>query len=101
MGSQELPAEGGTYPSSIMISLLLLLGLATSSPVPKHQTRDTRGSSNLVLVTAREGHSLAESRQDIEDIEVPAGEAVDIFYRYGFFSLSVRVVPRDDHGSWS
>merc|ERR1712203_600986 len=28
------------------------------------------------------------------------GEAVDIFYRYGFFSLSVRVVPRDDHGSW-
>jgi hypothetical protein len=36
----------------------------------------------------------------VEDIKVPAGEAVDIFYRYGFFSLSVRVVPRDDHGSW-
>merc|ERR1712012_1512458 len=106
MGSQELPAGGDTYISSTMISLLLLLGLATSSPVPKPNqlqtrvSRETRGSSNLVLVQAREGHSLAESRQDIEDVDVPAGEAVDIFYRYGFFSLSVRVVPRDDHGSW-
>lgn len=23
-----------------------------------------------------------------------------MFYRYGFFSLSVRVVPRDDPGKW-
>lgn len=29
-----------------------------------------------------------------------SGEALDLFYRYGFFSLSVRVVPRDDSGSW-
>ena len=28
------------------------------------------------------------------------GGAVDMFYRYGFFSLSVRVVPRDDPGRW-
>ena len=28
------------------------------------------------------------------------GGAVDLFYRYGFFSLSVRVVPRDDPGKW-
>merc|ERR1712209_400660 len=81
-----------------MFSLLLLLGLATSSPVPAPQV--SRPSGNLVLVQAREGTSLAQSRQDIEDVYVPAGEAVDIFYRYGFFSLSVRVVPRDDHGSW-
>merc|ERR1711910_224026 len=54
----------------------------------------------LLLLQAREGQTLAESRQDFQDIDVPAGEAVDIFYRYGFFSLSVRVVPRDDHGSW-
>merc|ERR1711981_570289 len=74
----------------IMYFLLLLLGLATSSPVPQH-----------LRVQAREGQTLAQSRQDFqEDIDVPAGEAVDIFYRYGFFSLSVRVVPRDDHGSW-
>lgn len=54
----------------------------------------------MVLVGAGEG-PRAESRQSsVEDISVPAGEAVDIFYRYGFFSLSVRVVPRDDHGSW-
>ena len=31
---------------------------------------------------------------------VLAGGAIDLFYRYGFFSLSVRVVPRDDPGSW-
>ena len=28
------------------------------------------------------------------------GEALDLFYRFGFFSLSVRVVPRDDPGAW-
>jgi len=61
----------------------------------------------MVLVPASEtqgeGISRAVSRQSSlieDDIHVPAGEAVDIFYRYGFFSLSVRVVPRDDHGTW-
>merc|ERR1712215_573841 len=56
----------------------------------------------MVLVNTGEGSPRIESRQGsaVEDIQVPAGEAVDIFYRYGFFSLSVRVVPRDDHGSW-
>merc|ERR1711953_1464821 len=96
MGSLELPAD---KPSSNMYFLLLLLGLATSSPVPQ-LTRVTRQTSNLLLLQAREGQTLPESRQDIQDVQVPAGEAVDIFYRYGFFSLSVRVVPRDDHGSW-
>merc|ERR1712141_494158 len=96
MGSLELPAD---KPSSNMYFLLLLLGLATSSPVPQ-LTRVTRQTSNLLLLQAREGQTLAQSRQDFQDIDVPAGEAVDIFYRYGFFSLSVRVVPRDDHGSW-
>jgi len=52
------------------------------------------------MIRAREGNSQTQARQDFKDIDVPAGEAVDIFYRYGFFSLSVRVVPRDDHGSW-
>merc|ERR1712190_674724 len=82
--------------SNTMIVPLLLLGLAASSPLPRPRAQ----ANNLVLVQAREGHSLAQSRQDVEDVQVPAGEAVDIFYRYGFFSLSVRVVPRDDHGSW-
>ena len=37
----------------------------------------------MVLVGAGEG-PRAESRQSsVEDISVPAGEAVDIFYRYG------------------
>ena len=28
------------------------------------------------------------------------GGALDLFYRFGFYSLSVRVVPRDDPGAW-
>ncbi len=28
------------------------------------------------------------------------GQSLDLFYRFGFFSLSVRVVPRDDAGKW-
>jgi len=84
--------------SNMSIFVFLLLGLATSSPV----TRTRRQTNNLILVpTKGEGISHVQSRQGKEDdIEVPAGEAVDIFYRYGFFSLSVRVVPRDDHGKW-
>merc|ERR1719373_1256622 len=79
-----------------MIVPLLLLGLAASSPVDRH-TRQT----SMVLVRAGEGQRFESRRQsNVEDLVVPAGEAVDIFYRYGFFSLSVRVVPRDDHGSW-
>merc|ERR1712117_662694 len=93
MGSQEEPATRITLHT--MFTLLLLLGLATSSPIGR-STRQT----NMVLIRAREGQTQPQSRQDFEDIDVPAGEAVDIFYRYGFFSLSVRVVPRDDHGSW-
>lgn len=84
-----------------MYVLPLLFGLATSSPL----TRQTRQTSSMVLVPVEskgEGISRIQSRQGEvgSDIVVPAGEAVDIFYRYGFFSLSVRVVPRDDHGSW-
>merc|ERR1712173_459453 len=93
MGSQEQPATRITLHT--MFTLLLLLGLATSSPIG----RSTR-QSNMVMIRAREGNSQTQARQDFKDIDVPAGEAVDIFYRYGFFSLSVRVVPRDDHGSW-
>ena len=34
------------------------------------------------------------------NIFVTSGGSVDLYYRYGFFSLSVRVIPRDDAGSW-
>eukprot|EP00094_Tigriopus_californicus_P011084 TCALIF_10695-PA protein Name:"Similar to tsl Torso-like protein (Drosophila melanogaster)" AED:0.25 eAED:0.25 QI:0/0/0/0.75/1/1/4/0/382 len=38
--------------------------------------------------------------QNLNIDSLPVGEAVDLFYRFGFFSLSVRVVPRDDPGQW-
>merc|ERR1712018_235926 len=90
MGSLELPAD---KPSSNMYFLLLLLGLATSSPVPQ-LTRVTRQTNNLLLLQAREGQTLAQSRQDFEDIDVPAGEAVDIFYRYLLWTDSITTEPR-------
>ena len=37
---------------------------------------------------------------DFQTLWLFLGGAVDMFYRYGFFSLSVRVVPRDDPGKW-
>jgi len=49
---------------------------------------------------AREGIERAQPRQDTQLLDLPAGEALDLFYRFGFFSLSVRVVPRDDFGTW-
>lgn len=55
--------------------------------------------SELVLLDA--GLNPQSSRRSRSlDLDVPAGGAVDMFYRYGFFSLSVRVVPRDDPGKW-
>jgi len=55
--------------------------------------------SDLVLFDA--GLNPQQSRRSRSlDLDVPAGGAVDLFYRYGFFSLSVRVVPRDDAGKW-
>jgi len=29
-----------------------------------------------------------------------SGGALDLFYRFGFYSLSIRVVPREDPGTW-
>jgi len=44
--------------------------------------------------------SRAASGVDISTGSLPVGGAVDLYYRYGFFSLSVRVIPRDDPGTW-
>jgi len=55
--------------------------------------------SDLILLDAGLNPQTRKSRRLSLD-DVPAGGAVDMFYRYGFFSLSVRVVPRDDPGRW-
>jgi torso-like protein len=61
--------------------------------------------SDLILLDANLASSLRNDNRDgrrlnIDKFGVPSGGAIDLFYRYGFFSLSVRVVPRDDPGSW-
>jgi len=81
-----------------MLFIVFLLGSVSSSPVGLIRT--PRQSPNLVLVEAREGNQRTPPRQDTQQLDLPAGEALDLFYRFGFFSLSVRVVPRDDFGTW-
>jgi torso-like protein len=57
--------------------------------------------SDLVLLNKLYSPAAVAAAPQKESHEhIPVGEALDLFYRYGFFSLSVRVVPRDDTGSW-
>lgn len=73
------PASIGAIAQNIHSDLLLLdANLASNTP---NLSRDGR-------------------RINLDKFAVPSGGAIDLFYRYGFFSLSVRVVPRDDPGSW-
>lgn len=44
--------------------------------------------------------SRSHQKVDLSRLDVPTGGALDLFYRFGFYSLSVRVVPRDDPGTW-
>jgi hypothetical protein len=67
------------------IFLVLLLGSVTSSPVARTEvarvTAKRAVSPDLVLVAAREGISRAEPRQDTQQFNLPAGQALDLFYR--------------------
>ena len=71
----------------VRLCLVLLLGSVTSSPVLR---RDEEGamrvtkralSPDLILLPAREGISRPEPRQDTQDFNLPAGQALDLFYR--------------------
>lgn len=62
--------------------------------------RDIARNVRSELVNLDAGLNPQSKRSKGLDLDVPAGGAVDMFYRYGFFSLSVRVVPRDDPGRW-
>ena len=74
--------------------IVLLLGLVSSSPVSR-LVRQTRQSSNLLLLGAREGITRAEPRQDTQQFDLPAGEALDLFYR--LFSSSFTKSPFSFH----
>lgn len=56
--------------------------------------------SDAIFFDAGLGQSGAATPTDINTASLPVGGAVDLYYRYGFFSLSVRVIPRDDPGTW-
>ena len=62
---------------------MFLLGSVSSSPVERRSWRPVRstGGSSLVLLEAREGNTVEEPRQNAQQFELPAGEALDLFYR--------------------
>ena len=60
---------------------MFLFGWATSSPLALHSRQVRQVSPNLLLVRAREGSARAEPRQDTAQLDLPAGEALDLFYR--------------------
>lgn len=66
--------------------------------------RDVRSDRVLLdarLATSPHLQQVAQSQgTDLSRLDIPAGGALDLFYRFGFYSLSVRVVPRDDPGAW-
>jgi hypothetical protein len=68
------------------LCLVLLLGSVTSSPVLRGEEGAVRVtkralSPDLILLPAREGISRPEPRQDTQDFNLPAGQALDLFYR--------------------
>jgi len=77
------------------LALLAIFGLVDSAAIG-----DIARNVHSDLLTLDAGLNPTPVRSTRQNFDVPAGGAVDMFYRYGFFSLSVRVVPRDDPGKW-
>jgi len=96
-----------------MHQLAVLAVLSLISLVAKDSAGASIGSiaqnihSNVLTVNANLASALPNTPKERQAFniqrsasKVPIGGAVDLYYRYGFFSLSVRVVPRDDPGTW-
>jgi len=83
-----------------LINKLSLLAFVAFSQVESAAIGDIARNVHSDLLTLDAGLNPQPVRSRRQSYDVPAGGAVDMFYRYGFFSLSVRVVPRDDPGKW-
>ena len=74
---------------ALLYLLILSAGVVASLPLELTPARDLMrvqreaDSGSMVLVSTQggEGVPTANRRQDVVDVDVPAGEAVDIFYR--------------------
>jgi len=82
-----------------LLQIVLALAIITTV-VDSAAIGDIARNVHSDLLTLDAGLNPQPVRSPRQDFDVPAGGAVDMFYRYGFFSLSVRVVPRDDPGKW-
>jgi len=84
-----------TLYTQTFLAFLAIFGLVDSAAIG-----DIARNVHSDLLTLDAGLNPTPVRSTRQNFDVPAGGAVDMFYRYGFFSLSVRVVPRDDPGKW-
>jgi len=84
-----------TLYTQTFLALLAIFGHVDSAAIG-----DIARNVHSDLLTLDAGLNPTPVRSTRQNFDVPAGGAVDMFYRYGFFSLSVRVVPRDDPGKW-
>jgi len=84
----------------IFAIILLLLAFSGLEVCRGAAVGDIARNVRSELVRLDAGLNPQSRRSKGLSLDVPAGGAVDMFYRYGFFSLSVRVVPRDDPGKW-
>jgi len=84
-----------TLYTQTFLALLAIFGQVDSAAIG-----DIARNVHSDLLTLDAGLNPTPVRSTRQNFDVPAGGAVDMFYRYGFFSLSVRVVPRDDPGKW-
>lgn len=84
----------------MFIAIVLALGYFGCEDVRAAAIGDIARNVHSDLVLLEAGFEAEPRKARNFDFKVPAGGAVDLFYRYGFFSLSVRVVPRDDPGRW-
>lgn len=90
-----------TFSSTLIFLVVAFLTLTVKEVFSKPIFGIDRNiKSDLVLVNKLHSARNNGGRNHINPSDIPIGEALDLFYRYGFFSLSVRVVPRDDAGSW-
>lgn len=84
-----------TLYTQTFLAFLAIIGYVDSAAIG-----DIARNVHSDLLTLDAGLNPTPVRSTRQNFDVPAGGAVDMFYRYGFFSLSVRVVPRDDPGKW-
>jgi torso-like protein len=87
---------------SIILMMTVVIGMASGASIGSiaQNVHSDVAFLNANLASGLPNQPKSSGDLDLGRNSVPIGGAVDLYYRYGFFSLSIRVVPRDDPGAW-